>query len=190
MGWRVETIGPDGTSFAFDTALVVNAAGLAADRVAERAGIDVDEQAWRLHFCKGDYFGAAPRLGALTRHLVYPLPGSGGLGAHVTIDLGGRYRFGPDAEWVDEISYRVDPAKRERFAEAVRRYLPEVRAEDLHPEMAGIRPKRVGPGGPFADFVVEETSALGAPGMVQLIGIESPGLTAAGSIARRVASLL
>ncbi len=189
-GWRVETVGANGEPFGLDVERVVNAAGLASDRVAEMAGVDVDEQAWRLHLCKGNYFGVAPSLGALTRHLVYPVPVDGGLGAHVTIDLGGRFRFGPDAEYVSEISYRVDPTKRERFAAAVQRYLPEVRAEDLHPEMAGIRPKRVGPGGPFADFVIEETSHLGAPGMVQLIGIESPGLTAAGAIARRVAALL
>ncbi|MDG2304268.1 MAG: NAD(P)/FAD-dependent oxidoreductase [Candidatus Binatia bacterium] len=189
-GWRVETIGPDGATFTLDVPLLVNAAGLGSDRVAEMAGIDLDEQAWRLHFCKGSYFGAAPGLGPLTTHLVYPVPTDGGLGAHVTIDLDGRYRFGPDAEPVDEISYRVDPSKRDRFAEAVQRYLPEIRPEDLHPEMAGIRPKRVGPGGPFADFVIEETSHLGAPGMVQLIGIESPGLTSAGAIARRVSELL
>lgn len=189
-GWRVDTVGPDGKRFAFDVPLLVNAAGLASDRVAAMAGIDIDEQAWRLHYCKGDYFAAAPSLGALTRHLVYPVPVDGGLGAHVTIDLAGRFRFGPDAEFVDELSYRVAPEKRSAFAQAVQRYLPEIRAEHLEPEMAGIRPKRVGPGGPFADFVIEETSHLGAPGMVQLIGIESPGLTASGAIARRVVELL
>lgn len=189
-GWRVDTVGPDGKGFAFDVPHLVNAAGLASDRVAAMAGIDIDEQAWRLHYCKGDYFAAAPSLGALTQRLVYPVPVDGGLGAHVTIDLGGRFRFGPDAEFVEDLSYEVDPAKRAAFAEAVRRYLPEVRAEHLEPDMAGIRPKRVGPGGPFADFVIEETSHLGAPGMVQLIGIESPGLTAAGAIARRVVGLL
>lgn len=188
--WRVETVGADGERFDFEASVVVNAAGLASDRIATMAGIDVDEQAWRLHFCKGDYFGADPSLGELTRHLVYPVPRGGGLGAHVTIDLGGRYRFGPDAEYVDEISYRVDPGKRDAFAASIRRYLPEIRPEHLHPEMAGIRPKRVGPGGPFADFVIEETSHLGAPGMVQLIGIESPGLTASEAIAERVVDLL
>ena len=190
QGWRVETRGAGGGGYAVDAEVVVNAAGLASDRIAAMVGIDVDEQAWRHFFCKGDYFAAEPSLGAVTQHLVYPVPSGGGLGAHVTIDLGGRIRFGPDAEYVDEISYRVDPAKRDRFARAVARYLPEVRPEHLVPEMAGIRPKRVGPGGPFADFVIEETSHLGAPGMVQLIGIESPGLTSAAAIARRVRALL
>lgn len=189
-GWKVETIGPDGEAYTLPAPLLVNAAGLTSDRIAALAGIDVDEQAWRLHFCKGDYFAASPSLGRLTTHLVYPVPVGGGLGAHVTIDLGGRYRFGPDATFVSELSYRVDPEKREAFAAAVQRYLPEVRSEHLEPDMAGIRPKRVGPGGPFADFVIEETSHLGAPGMVQLIGIESPGLTSAGAIARRVVDLL
>lgn len=188
--WRVATVGADGERFDVEASVVVNSAGLASDRIATMAGIDVDEQAWRLHFCKGDYFGADPALGELTRRLVYPVPRGGGLGAHVTIDLGGRYRFGPDAEYVDEISYRVDPGKRDAFAASIRRYLPEIRPEHLHPEMAGIRPKRVGPGGPFADFVIEETSHLGAPGMVQLIGIESPGLTASEAIAERVVDLL
>ncbi len=190
QAWRVETVGADGERFDVEASVVVNSAGLASDRIATMAGIDVDEQAWRLHFCKGDYFGADPGLGELTRHLVYPVPRGGGLGAHVTIDLGGRYRFGPDTEYVDEITYRVDPGKRHAFAESIRRYLPEIRSEHLHPEMAGIRPKRVGSGGPFADFVIEETSHLGAPGMVQLIGIESPGLTASEAIAERVVDLL
>jgi len=190
-GWTVETIDGGGGSFTLDVGAVVNAAGLEADRMAELAGLDVDALGWRIHPCKGDYFSVAPSLGALTHHLVYPVPsGDGGLGVHVTLDLAGRLRLGPDANYVDTIDYAVDPARAEAFAEAARRYLPEVRAEHLAPEMAGIRPKLSGPGEPFRDFVVAETSEAGAPGMVHLVGIESPGLTASASLARTAADLL
>jgi L-2-hydroxyglutarate oxidase LhgO len=190
-GWTVETRDGDGASFSLDVGAVVNAAGLEADRMAELAGLDVDALGWRIRPCKGDYFSVAPALGALTSHLVYPVPsGDGGLGVHVTLDLAGRVRLGPDATYVDAIDYAVDPAKAEAFAEAARRYLPEVRAEHLAPEMAGIRPKLSGPGEPFRDFVLAESSDAGAPGMVHLVGIESPGLTAAASLARSAADLL
>jgi L-2-hydroxyglutarate oxidase LhgO len=111
----------------------------------------------------------------------------GGLGIHITLDMGGRFRLGPDVEYVQEPRYDVDPAKAEAFAESVRRYLPELRAEDLAPDFAGIRPKLQGPGEPFRDYVIEEASPHGAPGLWNLLGIESPGLTAASAIARRVA---
>jgi len=189
-GWRVETRGPDGERFDLSAPRVINAAGLDADTVAGLAGLDVDALGWRQHPCKGDYFSVAPALGALTQRLVYPLPVSGGLGVHVTLDLGGRYRLGPDVEWVQTPSYRVDPAKAEAFAEAARRYLPELRAEDLAPDFAGIRPKLQEPGGAFRDFEIADGGAHGAPGLVNLLGIESPGLTASAAIARRAADLV
>ena len=133
----------------------------------------------------------APGLGALVQHLIYPVPpGDGGLGIHATLDLGGRLRLGPDATYVDEIEYGVDAGKADAFAAAAKRYLPEIEPGHLAPEMAGIRPKLQGPGEPFRDFVVAESSSWGAPGMVHLVGIESPGLTASGSLARRAADLL
>lgn len=187
-GWRVETQSDSGR-FSVRARCVVNAAGLEADRVAALAGIDIDLAGWRIRPCKGDYFGLASSRGALVRHLVYPVPAAAGLGIHVTIDLAGRIRFGPDAEYVDEIDYAVDASKAARFAESIARYLPGIGEHDLFPEMAGIRPKLQGPGEAFRDFVLEESSERGAPGMVQLIGIESPGLTAAGALARRAAAL-
>lgn len=186
--WVLDTCSA-GERVAVTARWVVNAAGLAADRIAELAGIDVDAAGWRIHLCKGDYFGLEPAGAGRVQHLVYPVPTQSGLGVHATIDLGGRIRFGPDAEYVDDIDYRVRPEKAGAFARAVQRYLPGVREEELFPEMAGLRPKLQGPGDPFRDFVVEETSAKGAPAMVQLIGIESPGLTAAGALARRVVEL-
>ncbi len=186
--WVVETESAEGDRFSVRSPVVINAAGLSADRVAQWAGLDIDRLGWRIHPCKGDYFAAVPSLGRLTERPVYPLPASGGLGIHVTPDLGGRYRLGPDVEYVDQPRYDVDPQKAEPFAEAVARYLPEIRTEHLTPEFAGVRPKLQRPGEAFRDFVIEEGSAHGAPGLVNLIGIESPGLTAAGAIAERVAN--
>ena len=188
--WRVSTRLNEDEPFELQVPWVVNAAGLEADRIAALAGLDTVELGYRVWPCKGDYFSVAPALGALTQHLVYPVPGQAGLGIHVTLDLGGRYLLGPDVEYVDRISYDVDPAKAERFASAVRRYMPEMRAEYLSPEMAGIRPKLQAPGEPFRDFVIAEESAHGCTGLVSLMGIESPGLTAADAIAERVVALL
>lgn len=189
-GYRVEARDPDGGRATLDCAALVNAAGLDSDRVAGLAGIDVDARGWRLRPCKGDYFALAPGAPLRVSRLVYPLPAGAGLGIHVTLDLGGRVRLGPDAEYVDRVRYDVDPAKAERFAAAAGRYLPGLRAEWLSPDQAGVRPKLAGPGEAFRDFVVEEASADGLPGLVNLIGIESPGLTAAPAIAARVLSLL
>ena len=189
-GWRAEARGPDGERSAITAAAVVNAAGLASDRVASLAGLDVDAAGYRLHLCKGDYFSLAPGAPLRFTGLVYPLHGQAGLGVHVTLDLGGRVRFGPDTEYVDAPRYDVDPGKAARFAEAAGRYLPGLRAEWLAPDYAGVRPKLAGPGVAFRDFVIAEESARGLPGLVNLIGIESPGLTAAPAIADRVTALL
>jgi len=189
-GWRAAARGADGERAEISAAVVVNAAGLASDRVAARAGIDVDAAGYRLHPCKGDYFSLAPGAPLRFQGLVYPLHGQAGLGVHVTLDLGGRVRFGPDTEYVDAPRFDIDPAKAARFAEAAGRYLPELRAEWLAPDYAGVRPKLAGPGVAFRDFVIAEESARGLPGLVSLVGIESPGLTAAPAIAERVAALL
>jgi len=171
---------------------VVNAAGLEADTVAGLAGIDVDAAGYRLHWSKGNYFAAPSSLRGTVSRLVYPVPTNTSLGVHVVIDLGGRLRFGPDVEYLSErtADYRVDETRRDRFAESARRLLPFLKNEDLTPDMSGIRPKLQGKGEPFRDFVIKEESDRGLPGFVNLIGIESPGLTASPAIARRVASLL
>jgi len=171
-------------------AALVNAAGLEAARVAALAGLDVEALGYRLHPCKGDYFAIAPAAPVDVRGLVYPIPGQAGLGIHVTRDLGGRLRLGPDATYVDDISYAVDAAKAAGFAEAVARYLPCIQPGWLSPDGAGVRPKLAGPGEEFRDFIVSEESAHGCPGLVSLLGIESPGLTAAPAIAEEVVRLL
>jgi len=169
---------------------LVNAAGLAADRVAEMTGIDVGGRGLRLRPCKGDYFSLAPGSALRLSRLVYPVPETAGLGIHATLDLAGRVRFGPDAEYVSALRYDVDPAKAAAFAAAAGRYLPGLDAGMLAPDTAGIRPKLAGPGEGFRDFVIAEESAAGLPGLVNLVGIESPGLTAAHAIGDRVAELL
>jgi len=189
-GFHLRLRDADGQLASTVCAGLVNAAGLASDRVAAMAGLPIDELGYRLHPCKGDYFAVAPGAGLALGGLVYPLPSGAGLGIHVSLDLGGRIRLGPDAEYVDGVDYRVDPAKAVRFAEAASRYLPGLRAEWLSPDGAGIRPRRAGPGDGFRDFVVAEESAHGAPGLVSLVGIESPGLTAAPAIGERVVRLL
>jgi L-2-hydroxyglutarate oxidase LhgO len=123
-------------------------------------------------------------------HLVYPGHTSAGLGIHATPDLGGRIRFGPDTTYVDSVDYGIDAEKAGSFAEAVRRYIPGLRTEWLSPDYAGVRPKLARPGESFRDFVIAEESEADLPGFVNLIGIESPGLTAAGAIAERVVDLL
>lgn len=189
-GWRVEVASADGERSRAVCGAVVNAAGLASDAVAARAGFDVEARGYRLHPCKGDYFSLSPAAPVRLSTLVYPLPAGPGLGVHATLDLAGRIRFGPDAEYVERAHYAVDPGKAQAFAEAVRRYLPSLRAEWLAPDQAGVRPRLARAGEPFRDFVVAEESAAGFPGFVNCIGIESPGLTAAPAIAERVAALL
>jgi L-2-hydroxyglutarate oxidase LhgO len=176
--------------YRFRTAVVINSAGLHSDRVAELAGIDIDAKDYRLKYCKGDYFSISPSPGF--RHLVYPVPVKhhAGLGVHATIDLQGRVRFGPDVEYVSELNYVVKEEKRESFYGAIKTYLPSLRLETLSPDMSGIRPKLQAPGEPERDFVISDEREAGLPGLINLIGIESPGLTSCVAIARRVHSLI
>jgi L-2-hydroxyglutarate oxidase LhgO len=185
-GFRVIAQNAAGERESLAAASVVNAAGLASDHVAALAGIDVDARGLRQHPCKGDYFALAPGAPLHFERLVYPVPTGAGLGVHVTLDLGGRVRFGPDAAYCDALDYAVDPGKAESFARAAQRYLPSLRAEWLTPDQAGIRPKLAAPGEAFRDFSIEAE----LPGFVNLAGIESPGLTAAPAIADRVVALL
>jgi L-2-hydroxyglutarate oxidase LhgO len=189
-GYRVVAESRDGERSEIECAGVVNAAGLASDVVAERAGMDVDASGYRLKPCKGDYFSLAASAPLSMSQLIYPVPAGAGLGVHATLDLGGRVRFGPDTEYVEAPHYAVDAAKASGFGNAIRRYLPAVEDAWLQPDYAGVRPKLSGPGEAFRDFVVEEESAAGLPGLVNCIGIESPGLTAAGAISLRVVDLL
>lgn len=190
-GYRIAVEGA-GQREEFTAERIVNAAGLDADTIATLAGIDLDAAGYRVHYCKGSYFSAPARWSRLVSRLIYPIPSKESLGVHVVLDTGGRLRFGPDAEYLPDrtTDYRVDPARRADFAEAARRLLPDIRDEDLEPDISGIRPKLQGKGEPFRDFVIAEESGRGLPGFYDLIGIESPGLTAAPAIAEHVARLV
>ena len=157
-------------------AQVVNSAGLRAPSLARRIEGYPAELAPPEFYAKGNYYTLAKRT-PFSR-LVYPVPEPGGLGVHVTLDLGGQARFGPDVEWVDTIDYTVDPQRAERFYAAIRRYWPELPDGALEPGYAGIRPKISGKDAAAADFLVQGPRAHGVPGLVNLFGIESPGLTA------------
>ncbi|NRF66003.1 NAD(P)/FAD-dependent oxidoreductase [Aquincola sp. S2] len=168
---------------------VVNSAGLQAPALARAfAGLD-GHHVPRAHFAKGCYFTLAGR--SPFSRLVYPAPGAAGhLGVHLTLDLGGQARFGPSFRWVDQINYTVDEAEAEGFYAAVRRYWPALPDGALRPGYAGVRPKISGPGEPAADFRLDGPARHGVPGLVNLFGIESPGLTSALAIADEVMSLL
>ena len=167
---------------------LVNAAGLFAGEVA--AGIEGLPDAFRrrVHYCKGTYFASAAR--APFRHLIYPVPERDGLGVHLTLDLAGSARFGPDTEWVEGIDYGLDPARGAGFYAAIRRYWPDLPEGALAPTYAGVRPKLAPAGGPATDFVLDGPAAHGLPGLVNLFGIESPGLTASLALAEAVTEML
>jgi L-2-hydroxyglutarate oxidase LhgO len=167
---------------------LVNSAGLRAPSLARCIEGYPPARAPRELYAKGNYYTLARR--APFTHLVYPVPEPGGLGVHVTLDLGGRARFGPDVEWVDAIDYGVDPRRAQAFYAAIRRYWPGLPEGALEPGYAGIRPKISGRGEPAADFVVQGPREHGVAGLVHLFGIESPGLTASLALADDVAARL
>lgn len=170
--------------------LVVNCAALDATRVAEAIeGVPVDVIP-TIHLAKGNYFSLVGR--SPFRHLIYPLPEPAGLGVHVTPDLGGQAKFGPDVEWLAgdaAIDYTVDPGRAPRFAETVRRYWPALPEDALAPAYAGVRPKLSGPGEPAADFMITGPREHGVAGLINLFGIDSPGLTSSLAIGEEVAAM-
>ena len=167
---------------------VVNAAGLGATALAARSPGYPRQHIPIAHLAKGNYFTLSGR--APFTHLVYPVPEPGGLGIHLTLDLAGQARFGPDVEWVNEVNYDVDASRAKRFYDAIRTYWPGIEGRTLQPAYAGVRPKISGPGEPNADFRVDGPETHGVPGLVSLFGIESPGLSAALAIAEIVANLI
>jgi L-2-hydroxyglutarate oxidase LhgO len=167
---------------------LINAAGLTATDLAGAITGMKPEHVPKTAYAKGSYFalqGASP-----FSRLVYPVPVPGGLGIHLTLDLAGQARFGPDVEWVDHIDYTVDPRRADLFTEAVRRYWPDLPNAMLQPAYAGIRPKISLPGGSAQDFMIQGPDIHGVPGLINLFGIESPGLTAALALADIVAARL
>ncbi len=164
--------------------LLVNSAGLHAPALAARIEGMPPDRIPTAYYAKGNYFTLSGR--SPFSRLIYPVPVPGGLGVHLTIDLGGQARFGPDVEWIDAIDYTVDPHRADGFYAAVRRYWPALKDGALQPGYAGIRPKIVPKGAPGQDFVVQGPQTHGLPGLINLFGIESPGLTASLALAEHV----
>lgn len=185
-GIVIETTGAE--SHRLQAGIVVNAAGLSAAAVAASLSGFPSARIPRPRFAKGSYFALTGR--APFSRLVYPLPVPGGLGVHMTLDLGGQARFGPDVEWVAAPDHRVDPARAASFYGEIRRYWPALADGALVPAYAGVRPKIHGPEVSAADFLIEGPGEHGIPGLVNLFGIESPGLTSCLAIADHVADIL
>jgi L-2-hydroxyglutarate oxidase LhgO len=169
--------------------VVINAAGLSSDRIAQSAGIDLVKAGYILHYCKGQYFSLDPKIGRLVHRLVYPVPEQSGVGIHVTLSIDGSVRLGPDTKYVNKIEYTVNENDKTDFYRAVHRFLPSIEPDELSPDFAGVRPKLQGKGEGFRDYVIRDEADKGFPGLINLIGIESPGLTASPAIAKYVAGL-
>jgi L-2-hydroxyglutarate oxidase LhgO len=183
-GWQVMTSNTKGESFEFSSSIVINCAGLSSDTIANMAGAN-----YQLHYCKGDYCGIAGVKSGTVQRLIYPVTpkNHAGLGVHLTLDLNGRYKLGPGIEYIDRVEdYKVAPEKAAQFYQSASKFLPFLKEENVSPDMAGIRPKLQGPNDDFCDFVIKED----APGFINLVGIESPGLTASPAIARYVKTIL
>jgi L-2-hydroxyglutarate oxidase LhgO len=185
-GFRLEVGGAEPMDLT--CSILVNSAGLDAPALAARlAGYD-PARAPKAYYCKGSYYtlkGKSP-----FSRLIYPVPEAAGLGVHVTIDMGGQCRFGPDTEWVDSLDYDVDPKRADVFYEAVRNYWPNLPDGALEPGYSGIRPKTQPQGVATADFTIQGPADHGTPGLVHLYGIESPGLTASAAIGEAVVRAL
>src|SRR5262252_7661013 len=185
-GWEVAFGGAEPGVVAVDA--VVNSAGHGAQKLARATEGFPAERVPRLVLAKGNYFSYAGR--AAFSRLIYPAPVPGGLGIHVTLDLAGRMRFGPDVQWIDDYDFHVDPGQVVTFYPAIRTYWPDLADGTLVPDYAGIRPKLTGRGEPPAEFMIDAPTDHGLPRIVHLFGIESPGLTASLSIAQEVVAKL
>lgn len=187
-GIEIRTQDADGEPFALQAGALINAAGLDAQALAGRIEDFPQNRIPPLWLARGSYFALSGR--SPFSRLIYPVPVDGGLGVHLTLDLAGSARFGPDVEWVDSVDYTVDPVRGAVFYDEIRRYWPGLSAGALLPAYAGIRPKLSGPGQPAADFMIQGPAGHGAGQIVNLFGIESPGLTASLAIADHVVALL
>jgi len=168
---------------------LINSAGLHADKIAAMAGVDIGLEDLKLHWCKGEYYKTT-RIKGVNR-LIYPLPDPEGisLGIHLTLNLNNEIRFGPSAYYVDSLNYGMDEKHKNEFLNAINKYI-DVEADDIHPDDTGIRPKLQAEGEPVRDFYIAEETKNGLPNLINLIGIESPGLTAAPAIGEYVVKLI
>ncbi len=192
-GYEVTFVGPDGREDAIGCRWLINCAGLYADRIAALCGIDTAADGYEINHVKGEYFSVAMGKSRLVTHLIYPppLPGLKGLGTHVTKSLDGRARLGPNvAATAGPEDYDVDAGHLEEFYRAAATYLPFIERDDLAPDMAGVRPKLKTKGAEVADFIIRHETERGLPGLISLVGMESPGLTSCLAIAAYVADMV
>ncbi|MBB3237634.1 NAD(P)/FAD-dependent oxidoreductase [Phyllobacterium endophyticum] len=188
-GLRIETVDiATGHSFELQASVFINACGLHAPSIASSISGLAPSFVPQPRFAKGNYFSAAGKTPF--KHLIYPVPEPGGLGVHLTLDLEGRMRFGPDVEWVESIDYSVDPGRADRFYDEIRKYWPDLATGSLQPAYCGIRPKLSIDGEPVTDFIIQGPATHGIGGLVNLFGIESPGLTASLAIADHVSTMV
>lgn len=191
-GYKITILGADNKYFSFTSKTLINSAGLTSDKVSEMAGI-YDENL-KILFCKGEYFRINPPKNRLISRLVYPVPHQNmeGIGIHVTIDMGGGVKLGPDVKYLGSnvYDYKLTASKQEAFYKSAKKFLPFLEYDDISPEMAGIRPKIQKPGEPLRDFYIKEETERGYPGFINLIGMESPGLTSSIAIAKYVEKLV
>ena len=191
-GYKITILDADKGIYSFTSETVINSAGLTSDKVSEMVGIF--DNNLQILFCKGEYFRINPPKNRLISRLIYPVPHPNmeGIGIHVTIDMGGGVKLGPDVKYLESnvYDYKLTVSKQEAFFRSARKFLPFLEFNDIAPEMAGIRPKIQKPGEPLRDFYINEESERGYPGFINLIGMESPGLTSSISIAKYVQSLI
>jgi L-2-hydroxyglutarate oxidase LhgO len=191
-GYKIELRDADKKKFSFTTGILINSAGLTSDKVSEMAGIKDDNL--KILFCKGEYFRINPPKNKLISRLVYPVPHQNmeGIGIHVTVDMGGAVKLGPDVNYLESnvYDYKLTASKQEAFFKSAKKFLPFLEFDDIAPEMAGIRPKIQKPGEPLRDYYIREETERGYPGFINLIGMESPGLTSSIAIAKYVEKLI
>jgi len=186
-GFELQIGGPDGMKL--QTKLLINCAGMSASALAQKIEGLNPEQIPKAYFAKGNYFSLTGK--SPFNHLIYPIPEPGGLGVHLTLDIGGQAKFGPDVEWLDieteeQIDYAVNSKRVEGFYEAVRRYWPELKDNSLQPDYSGVRAKIVPPNTPAGDFCFSSPKDHGLEGLYNLYGFESPGLTSSLAIAKHL----
>ncbi len=192
--YEIEIETKDGDVFSVTSQYLINAAGLNCDTVAANCGIDIEKANYKINYAKGHYFRIKPGKSNLANHLIYPTPQKklAGLGIHLTIDMSGSLKLGPDVQFLNSrtLDYSVPETLQEKFYLAATRYLDELEFDDLSPDQAGIRPKLQTEGGDFRDFVIQEESSKGLASLINLIGLESPALTSSIEIANEVEKIL
>jgi L-2-hydroxyglutarate oxidase LhgO len=191
-GYKIDLLDADKEKYSFTTSIIINSAGLTSDKISEMAGIKDDNL--KILFCKGEYFRINPPKNKLINRLVYPVPHQNmeGIGIHVTVDMGGGVKLGPDVKYLESnvYDYKLTASKQEAFFISAKKFLPFLEFDDIAPEMTGIRPKIQKPGEPLRDFYIMEETGRGYPGFINLIGMESPGLTSSIAIAKYVDKLI